>query len=258
MQNNEKQMEPRKLAVVVGASKELGHTFLEKLKAQGFECVGISLEAPQSKIAEVDYVQVDLRDYDATTKAMQKLSLEQYEKIVLVHSAGKYKFEMLGVAENDADGDGIDDEILHANVTTFKNVLKAVHEAAPKTGINFLIIDSVFNDHPVPYWQSYAKAKEQLATHARMQVAHKAYHFHGVHLKIASLKTNRPSPAHGENTLLLDPAHVVETTLPHVIEPTTIWHELRILKHSKGLAADVPKTQPFPSKSDSKMKKVEF
>ncbi len=222
----------RTLAIVAGASKELGHAFLQRLCEHGIPSVGISREKSQKVLKKAKYLQLDLTNPNAITSAFEKLQLDSYARILWVHSVGKYKFEADGiVAENDKDGDGVDDEVLHSNYSTFKHSLQTIMQLAPKTKINFLVLDSVFNELHSPQWKSFAKAKELLIDYAREEVVKRPYHLHAVHVKTTGLKTSLEPHAHVDKTLLVDPAHVVEAALPHLMQPSTLWKELRIIKN---------------------------
>lgn len=222
----------RTLAIVAGASKELGHAFLQRLCEHGIPCVGISRGKSPNALEKAKYIQLDLTDAKKVEKVFAGLNLPQYNRILWVHSAGKYKFEADGVvAENDMDGDGVDDEVLHANYSTFKHSLQTIMQLAPKTRINFLVMDSVFNELHSPQWKSFARAKELLIDYAREEVVKKPYHLHAVHVKTTGLKTALEPHTHVDKTILVHPSHVVEAALPHLLEPATLWKDLRVIKN---------------------------
>lgn len=151
-------MDELNLIIVAGASRGIGKTFLEEYKKQNNTiCYGINRNGCAGE-------KLDLMDSNATYKFVNKLNLKEVSKIIYIHSIGTDKFEPEGKPHIDLDEDGIDDEVLSSNCSTFLNLAEPLIDKVRPTKIPMSIcnigsISDVFN---VPYWQSFSRAKNKV------------------------------------------------------------------------------------------------
>lgn len=226
----------RTLAIVTGASWELGHAYMDYFFTKGCRVVGVSNKPPSRPVKgrKTKYFVMDLLNLNATARMVESLSLSSYEKIIWVHAVGKFKFEPKGLPEIDHDQDGIDDEVFHGSYGTFQSLYETMSTHLPSRihSFTFGLLGSVSTDYSPFHYSSYTKTMEQLSAYAQIELARDARRVtNGVYIKISSLKVNNPSREFDKKSqYLLEPAEVVARSAPYLEHPTSPWRELRILK----------------------------
>ncbi len=228
---------PAILTLVTGASSDIGTAFLRALSANT-TCIGISRQPPLTAIPSTVFVSLDLMDKKATRDFFSDVDVDSFNQIVWIHSVGKFRFEPKGVPpERDMDGDGVDDEVFHANVSTFINVIeplsKRIRQGRKKKTLHFCLFGSMSSDFPTPFWPSFTKSKNQLSTVAQMEMArHSDMEVFGIMVKLSTVKSNHVSCARSLQDMQnwLTPEEVVQKTIPHLLNPQMHWRELNVFK----------------------------
>ncbi len=136
------------LVIVSGASRGIGKAFFDSYK----NAIGISRTTGEK---------LDLMDSNATLDFVRNLNLTGVERLVYLHSVGMDKFEPHGKPHIDYDKDGIDDEVLASNLTTFQNFVEPLLDKVqiPTTICAVGSISDIFN---VPFWHSFSRSKNRI------------------------------------------------------------------------------------------------
>jgi len=148
----------KKLVIVTGASRGIGKSFLDRYRSEReTNCVGINRTGSAGN-------KLDLMDGNTTYKFVRKLDLENVPRVIYIHSVGIDKFEPRCEPHIDHDGDGIDDEVLASNLTTFLHFVEPLIDRTSRKNIPLTIccIGSVSDIYEVPFWQSFYRVKNKV------------------------------------------------------------------------------------------------
>lgn len=154
----------QQLVIVSGARQGIGKSFLDHyLSIPDTQCRGLS------RTQDSRYLQLDLLDETATSRAVDSLDCNGIERIVYLHAVGMDKFEPKGVPHIDNDGDGIDDNIYNSNVGAFVNIAHPLIEKSTSLKIPLLLanVGSISDIYVVPFWQSFSKAKNRVRQYVK-------------------------------------------------------------------------------------------
>ena len=226
------------LALTTGITSTIGMEFHRAFEERGFHSIGFARGKMKAEAKMTQpLVQLDLLDFDAVQACVATLPLSQFQRIIWVHSVGKFAFEANGLPSKDLDQDGIDDEVFHANVTTSMNFLRALIVEMKRqcfsATLQFCLFGSTSADYPTPFWPSFAKSKQLLSTLAQMEITrHAQMDIFGVMAKLSTVDSPTLSCQREikDVTYFLSAQEVVEKTLPHLLLPQTRWRELNIFK----------------------------
>lgn len=234
-------MQTKKLVMVTGGNGSLGKSYLEKLRGMpGIKCLGIVRPHLGETNNNEEILEVDLLEESEVSAQIRRIDLSTVSEVVLIHSVGKFRFEVKGSPVIDEDKDGIDDEVYKSNVITFYNLIKplltklneqsAVGNFIPMTVCAF---GSISDKYEIPYWQSYTKAKEILRHFIRSLVGHKASGLiRGLFINLSSVDTEneRQLRPKADRTYWLKCEEIVEQTLPLLLEQGPFWQEVDVFK----------------------------
>lgn len=232
----------KKMILVSGASGALGKAYVEHYRRDaGVRCV--ALTRTPADIAGVETICADLLDTNATRAAIAKLPLNDVGEITLIHTVGAFKFEEEGIAEHDADGDGIDDEVYASNVTTFENVVVPLLERLRQEKLSVRLtvcgFGSASDKYGVKYWQSYTRAKNMLREKLRSLTEESGFDVRSIFVNVSTTDTgneNRLRPL-ADKTYWLSPQEIVERSV-QAIEVSLQWSEIEIIKPMPGFTPE--------------------
>jgi NAD(P)-dependent dehydrogenase (short-subunit alcohol dehydrogenase family) len=153
----------KKLVLISGASKGIGKAFLERYKTVE-DVVAIGMNRTGSA-----GVGLDLMDVGAVNEFVSGLDLGGVENLVYIHGIGVDKFEPKGLPHIDEDGDGIDDEVMDSNYTTFVNFVDPLVEKVNRDDIPLTLcaIGSISDVFEVPYWKSFWRVKNMVRKYCK-------------------------------------------------------------------------------------------
>ena len=215
------------LFIVTGASGRLGEAYIEALKKDGKEVIGISRKPISSKADKV--IQLDLLDRVQTKPVIQEIDLSGYTKIYLIHTVGKFKFEK-GQEVLDNDKDGIDDEVYATNVLTLKNLIEPLLISVKNQKVIICAFASVSDRHDVPYWKSYTHSKNILRKYLQM-----LYDFEKISaalmVNVSTIDTGNENTLRpfADKTYWLKSEEIVSKSLP-VLESLQAYAEIDVIK----------------------------
>lgn len=231
-----------KLAIVTGTSGALGRAYLEKLYTiKGIKCFGISRKSTGKKLRGVSYAEkVDLLDAELVRKTIEKQApLDSKQQVIFIHPVGKFKFEPNKKPEIDLDGDGIDDEVLESNVSTFGNIeeplSRFVKQLSKVTNIVEVGFGSVSDKYKVPFWLSYSRSKDILRGEISGRARRNSHNIkvRGIFVNVSSVNTRNENNLrpNADRTYWLEPNEIVNDTLRLIIgDNQRDDHELRYVE----------------------------
>lgn len=214
------------LAIVSGAAGAVGKAFLDAFAVQGCDCIGISRRPIE---ADHKIVISDLSDADQTNKVINTIDFRDYEKIIFVHTVGGFKFEVDGKPEIDEDCDGIDDEVYHGNVDTFKNVVDAlITRVVCWQELAIANIGSISDQFDICWWRSYSRAKEAVRVMMRGLVKEESVRC--VSLNVSTVKTDKECDLRpfADMKYWLTAEELAEKAMPYLICPATGYIEVSL------------------------------
>jgi hypothetical protein len=217
-----------KLALIPGINGRLGHTYSSALKVMpNFIVKGISrLE----KTLDDCIVTLDLSDKQSCNEVIDNLDVNNISEIYLVHAVGPFLFEEEGRPLEDDNGDGIDDKVYEANVTTFLNIakplIKKVQEEPHKLKLTLCAFGSISDRYNVPYWQSYSKSKNILRGYIRSKVSEAV---RGIFINVGSTEKEEER-IHADKTYWLTCQEVVDRSMRAILDDGLNWQEIDIFK----------------------------
>lgn len=191
----------KQVVIVSGSTGDLGRGYLNYYSQQdGTVCYGLTRRDETNPVSGVTYLRSDLEDAMATREQIQKVSLGEVVKVLLIHPVGKFKFEANGLPEVDKIEDGIDDEVLTSNVDTFHNIVNPLIEQRGKYGIipvKLVAFGSLSDSYSVPWWGSYSKSKlilrQEMRELSRMELQVKSLFVNLSSVKTSNESKTRPS-----------------------------------------------------------------
>lgn len=204
------------IAVVTGAGGEVGKAFLNCFRAEEIECRGIT------------HQDANLADAIETENVLGSLDLRAYERIIFVHTVGRFKWEGNGIASGDADGDGIDDEVFESNVLTFKHVVR--HLASLEKHLTICNIGSISDRYGIPWWRSYSQAKN--IVREQMQKLAKTETVRGISINVSTVQTTKECQLRpcADQRYWLSPDEMAKKAIPYILRGPTGYLEIDIFK----------------------------
>jgi hypothetical protein len=178
--------------------------------------------------------ELDLSEKDKCLKFVKSLDLSKYSEIYFLHLIGKWTKEEHEGVKNDHDNDGIEDDILHSNVTTFKNIVEPLVEKIKQekddASLYLCGFGSISDKYMVPFWQSASKSKNIL----RNEIQNLAYNNSfvcGFVFNVSSVNTEneRNVRPYADTTHWLQPEEMLNRIKPFLFEcPTEKYLEVDI------------------------------
>ncbi len=150
-----------KLVLVSGASKGIGKAFIDRYKTVD-DVVAVGMNRTGSA-----GVELDLMDAGSVERFVSGLDLG--DEVLYIHGIGVDKFEPKTFPHIDDDGDGIDDEVLASNYTTFMNFVEPLVERVnrEKIPLTLCAIGSISDVFEVPYWKSFWRVKNMVRRYCK-------------------------------------------------------------------------------------------
>lgn len=214
----------KKLVLVTGAAGSLGEAYLNYFQTfPEYRVVALVRTEGSLKIPEVVSITADLLNSSEVMKAIEALSLEDISDITLIHPVGKFKFEESGVPENDANNDGIDDEVYASNVITLENILETLLIRMEKEGrvipLTVCAFGSISSKYDIPYWRSYTRAKNIVRSTLRTLSGNKERKIRGVFVEVSTTDTGNENllRPHADKTYWLSPKEIVERSVSAIM-----------------------------------------
>lgn len=158
-----------KLVIISGVTGSIGSAIFSRLAVDpdvhilGISRKGLSLSVVDMVPAHNFVVAVDLTSHDAVADLCNKLDFSRYSDISYIHCVGKFKTEIDNTTyhvavSNDADGDGIDDEV---RIGVVDACLPMVQELVCRSiGLPVMCVrfGSLSDKYPIPCFQSWQKS----------------------------------------------------------------------------------------------------
>jgi hypothetical protein len=207
------------LFIVSGAQGNLGQAYLRTLSQRFPQARMIGLHRrPLSgdEVLGVTYKQTDLSQRGNVEKALEGTTIDPGQRITLMF---RYEPEGTPSSEHDRDGDGIDDDIYHSNVTTTRNVVAALLGNQPTAEVGITAFSSIIKEHAFPHFGSYDRAKAQMEEDLR-RVAEGFPNVSAVVLNVPTLDTPAEHdirPYAQQSETWLPPQQLVDHSLPEIL-----------------------------------------
>jgi len=228
----------QKMVLVSGASGTLGRAYLEHYQGEsGVRCIGIARR--DVSIPNVSILKADLLGTAETAAAINRLSFEGVEEVVLIHPVGMFKFEEDGKPAVDLDGDGVDDEVLASNIATLDNILNPLREKIASTGkhipLTLCAFGSLSDSYAVKYWKSYSRAKNMLRSHMRKLSSDRENEIRCVFFTVSTVNAEKERELRpfADAQYWLATEELVARSVPH-IDQAKSWEEVDIFNPMPG------------------------
>ncbi|MFA4872515.1 MAG: hypothetical protein WC659_01095 [Patescibacteria group bacterium] len=181
---------------------------------------------------DVTYLEVDFNNKGSLEKALSEMHLNEYKRIIVIHTVGKFKPELDGKPEIDNDGDGIDDEVRESNVELTKRIIETIDEKmtelrkqGKQLSCEFVafgsIVENEYEKHPseLQHLRSFCIAKREMEKYLREVNEQKPY-IQTTVFRLPTLDTEqerglRPYAEHTKDWL--EPKIITSHTLPEII-----------------------------------------
>lgn len=226
-------MTDKKLVVVSGVTGSLGEAYLKHYRKSENKVVGISRNQPETPFLDVQYLQSDLIDEQATNRSIRRIPLEDIADILLIHPVGKFKFE--------DDFTEIDQEVYASNVQTFTNLADALLECTnqAKPNITLVAFGSISDKYDVPFWKSYSESKNALRRYIH-KLTDKEDNIRGVFFNLSSVKTRNESNLRpfANTGYWLTPEEIVRRSVPE-LSSVENWKEVDIYNLSPDYSPEI-------------------
>lgn len=207
-----------KLAIIAGATGDLGRAYLEHYALlPDVKTYGLLRRDELDPVENVTYLKVDLENSQLVSENINTISFDDISEIVFIHPVGMFKFEDAGKPEIDLNDDSIDDEVYNSNIETFHNVVRPILEKRSEFGsIPFTAVafGSLSDKYLVPWWGSYSKSKLLLRKHMA-DLACIESNIYSVFVNLSSVKTSNEfkTRPYANSTYWISPEKIVEETI---------------------------------------------
>jgi hypothetical protein len=225
-------MSYKRIAIVTGASGDLGRSYIEKFSGMGdTRCVAVSRYPVSFQRKNIDHIEADLLECERTRDQIMGLSLDNAEEVYLIHCVGKFKVEFSAPAIMDM-------EVYDSNVNTFKNVVFPLLENEIRSGshcrhLGLCAFGTVSDSHKgYQLWPSFKKSKKYLRDF-QYDVVHDnlSSGVTGTFIRLSSVNTGRERDIrpNADKTYWLDTGKIADDSIPVILDSGKRWKEVNII-----------------------------
>lgn len=157
------------LILIPGSTAEVGSTYLTHFKnLKKFETIGFT--SNEKKVNSYTK-KTNFLDKNSISKSLEKIDLNKYDKITLIHCIGEDKFEDWGYPiSSEHNHEFICPQIYNSNYVTYENVSNGILKQY-KGIIKFVSLGGTRDSMKTnPYQQSYSNSKNKLRELMKKQV----------------------------------------------------------------------------------------
>lgn len=221
----------KRLFIVTGASGKLGEAFIKKLKEKSevvysFSRKFINLSVDKS-------FTVDLLKEDEVEINIKQIEFQNFDKVVLIHTVGKFKFQESDEQLISLNNDGIDYEIYNTNVVTTQNIIKFITSNLPsKTELLVCVFASVSDKYNIPFWSSYTKSKNILREYLRVLCEENKISAIVVNVSTVDTGNENLLRPNADKTYWLKPVEVVDQLISK-IDSANKYTEIDVIKNKQ-------------------------
>lgn len=244
----------KQLVIATGANGAVGRAYLAELCSQeDTECIGVSRNEKGIAMEGVqDLFISDLTDEQETRSAMDELDISSFDRVLFIHTVGKFKFEEEASVQEEAQ-QPIDEEVFASNVESFINaadpLIQKVNDEQHRGHQVPLVLCALgsISDKDDPHlWRSYTRSKNELR-----ELMKEATQLNP-HLPLSMLFVNistteteaenqlRPHASAEEREYWLKPEELAKKSVPEMLAAISDiavpeaprWHEIDVYKPS--------------------------
>ncbi|HEY1041704.1 MAG TPA: hypothetical protein VGE63_03205 [Candidatus Paceibacterota bacterium] len=223
----------KELIIIVGANGEIGTEYINSLKTNlNIEILAVTLSKPYHD-PSINNIRVDVRDYEAIEQALAHINLQDYLRVIYLHSIGTDVFEWTNYPQK-LYRKTIPESVYDSNVNTFKYLLRYLSEKLKRTNTELKVVQiaGVADKYGFMVIESFHECKKITRAYAR-DLCDLYPNISGLTINITSCITKSAlevRPFADTSKGWLTPQEVVSESISSILSSECGYQEINILK----------------------------